>query len=331
MKKSRLLLLLSVLLFCGFALPASGADKSGWPSHLRLLTGPKGGQWFAMGEPMAKALSASVLPSTSRSGGGLDNINSLNQKQGEIAFSLACFMGAAGSGEAEYQEIRLDNVEIVANVYPQVLYFLLRKEFAEQHGITDVKSLLEKRLPIRFASLKPGTASEFIITLLLKYGYNTSFEQLKEQGWSIAFNNYAETADNFVAGNLDCFAYTAGTVVPLILTMEEHTDVIVLPLERTVLELLAQKFKTDVYTIQPGVYKSITSPVTTLSDWTCLMTRKDLPESLVYEFSKSLWENRDDVAAVIKDYGQLSPETALPAGLPVHPGARKFWTELNNR
>ncbi|MDL2279163.1 TAXI family TRAP transporter solute-binding subunit [Desulfovibrio sp. OttesenSCG-928-G11] len=320
-----------LLLFCCFATSAAALDKSGWPSHLRLLTGPKGGQWHTMGDPIVRELGKEVLPSTSRAGGGLDNIKNLNQKSGEIGFSLACFMGAAGSGEAEYQDIHLENVSIMAKVYPQVLYFLVRKDFAEEHNISSVASLLSKRLPVRFASLKPGTASEFIISLLLKYGYNTSFDNLKEQGWNIAFNNYAETADAFVTGHLDCFAYTAGTDVPLIKIMEEHTGVTVLPLEREVLDLLTEKFKTDVYTIAPGAYKSISSPVITLSDWTCLMTRKDLPDSLVYEICKALWQGREAVTKVIEDFGQLAPETAIPAGLPVHPGAVKFWTEEKER
>ena len=313
-----------------FALPAlaADADKSGWPAHLRFLTGPKGGQWFMMGDPIAEVLSKGVAPTTSRMGGGMANIDALNQKMGEAGFSLSCFMGAASSGEKEYQDIKLDNAAILANVYPQVLYVLVRKDFAEANGITSMETLLAKKMPLRFASLRPGTASEFILKLLLKYGYNTDFEQLRDQGWSIEFNNYAETADNFVAGELDCFAYTAGTVVPLILTMEQHTGVVVLPLDQKVLDMLAAKFKTSTYTIKPGVYESVKEPVRTLGDWTCILVRKDLPDSLVLAVCKALWEGRDYIASVITDFGGLSPETALPAGLDVHPGAEAFWKKL---
>lgn len=310
------------------AAPAKDKAASSWPAHLRMLTGPNGGQWFTMGEPLAEVLSKAVLPSTSRMGGGISNISSLNQKNGELGFSLTCFMGAASSGEKEYQDIRLDNAVVLANVYPQVLYFLVRKEFAREHGITTVDDLLRLKMPLRFASLKPGTASEFILNLLFKYGYGTGFEQLKQQGWQISFNNYAETADNFVAGELDCFAYTAGTEVPLIQTVEQHTEIVVLPVRQETLDVLARKFKTGTYTIKPGVYKSVTAPVRTLGDYTCILVRKDLPDDLVFAICKALWEGRDAVAGVIKDFGQLAPETALPAGLPVHPGAERFWKSL---
>lgn len=302
--------------------------KNNWPAHLRLLTGPYGGQWFMLGEPIVEVLTKRVLPTTSRMGGGVSNIANINAKLGDIGFTLACFMGAAQSGELEYQHIKTDNVALVANVYPQVLYFLMRKDFAAKHNIDSVETLLRKKMPLRFASLKPGTASEFILTLLLRHGYNSSFEQLRENGWSLYFNNYSDAADNFVSGDIDCFAYTAGTTVPLILTIEEHVGIVVLPLEQDVLDLLAKKFQTHTYVIQPGIYKSVTAPVKTLGDFTSIIARKDLPDDLIFAVTKALWENKDALAKEVKDFGALSPDTALPAGLPAHPGSTAYWNSI---
>lgn len=331
-------LMLSAVVICLLSCPGAvfAADpaspdaggKNAWPTHLRLLTGPNGGQWFTLGEPISEAISKHVLPTSSRLGGGVSNIGDVGRKMGDIGFTLACFLGAAASGEEEYKNIKLDNVTLMANVYPQVLYFLLRKDFAEKHGITSVETLLQKKIPLRFASLKPGTASEFILSMLLKYGYNTGFGDLRAQGWTVSFNDYAETADNFVTGSLDCFAYTAGTTVPLIKTMEEHTEVIILPLDQKVLDMLAAKFKTGTYIIRPGDYKNVTAPISTLGDYTCLIVRQDLPDDLVAAVNSALWKERDHIAGVIKDFGALSPDTVLPAGLPAHPGSVKFWNSL---
>ena len=317
-----------VLCFGTFAAPGRAfaePPKEPWPAHLRLLAGPNGGQWFVLGNAMSEILSRHVLPSTSRMGGGVNNIKDIGQKTGDIGFTLTCFLGAAESGVEEYSHIKLDNTVLLAKVYPQVLYFLVRKDFAQTHNITSVESLLQKKTPLRFASLKPGTASEFIVNMLFKYGYGTSFEQLREQGWIISFNDYAETADSFVAEELDCFAYTAGTTVPLIKTMEEHTEVIILPLEKHVLDRLSTRFKTGTYTVEPGDYKSITSPVLTLGDYTALIVRKDLPDDLVFAVAKTLWEGKAELSKIIKDFGSLSPNTALSGDLPAHPGALRFW------
>ena len=323
-----LLVFVSAAGFAGAAETESKTAAPAMPTHLRFLTGPNGGQWFFLGEPIAEVLSRNVAPTSSRIGGGVSNIDAINKRLGDLGFSLACFMGAAESGEKEYQSIKTDNVVLMANVYPQVLYFLVRKEFAAKYSITSVGDLLKVRAPIRFAALKPGTASEFIVAMLLKYGYNTGFDQLREQGWALSFSNYAETADNFVAGELDCFAYTAGTSVPLIKTMEEHTEVLILPVEAPVLKLLSDKFKTGTYVIKTGDYKSVTAPIATLGDYTCIIARKDLSDDVIFAVNKALWDNREAIAAAVEDFGGLSPETALPQGLPAHPGSVRFWSTL---
>lgn len=295
--------------------------------NLRLLSGPVGGQWHAMGELLATAMTP-LLPVSSRIGGGVANIQDINGKKAEIAFTLSCFLGAGQSGEAEYQNLKTDNVTLLAALYQQVLYVLVHRDFAEKHGIRSVGGLMDKKLPIRFASLKPGTASEFLISMLLRYGYGTGYDQLRQQGWEISFGNYAELTDAFTSGDLDCFAYTAGTTVPLLHAMENAADLLILPVERDALDVLGKKFKTGTYTVNPGDYKSVKSAVTTLGDYTVLITQKSLPEDFVYKLAETLWNTRAMVSDTIRDFGALAPEKAMPEGLDVHPGAARYWNEL---
>jgi len=304
---------------------ASAAER---PAHLRMLSGPSGGQWHAAGERLATILTHNIVPTTSRIGGGAANIVAIDKRLGDIGFTLTCLLGAAQTGEQEFQSMITENVALMTNVHPQVLYFLLRKDVAQKHGITDVASLLQQRAPLRFASLKPGSASEFILNIVLKYGYDTNYATLRAQGWLLEFGNYAELSDNFVEGKLDCFAYIGGTEVPLILSIEKHTEVVFLPIEQKVLDLLAAKFKTGTYTIMPGTYKSIAEPVTTLGDSTCIIVRKDLPDDLVYEITKTLWENKASLVEAVKDFQSLSPKNATPPGFDLHPGSKKFWDSV---
>ncbi len=302
-------------------------SKDAWPHHLRVLIGANGGQWSMMGEPIVEALSGRVLPTSSRIGNAVSNIKEVNFKDADLAFTLRCFLEVANSEEAEYQDIALDNTVLMANMYPQVLYFLVRKDFAVKNNITNVESLLQKKMPLRFGALKPGTSSEFVLSLLLKYGYNTNLKQLgAEQGWSISYNNYKEAADKFVAGEIDCFVCTAGIKEPLILEVEKYTSVSILPLDQEVLDLLSEKFKTTTHVIEPGVYASIDKPVKVLADRTCLMVRKDFPDDLVFEITKALWENKDKISLTINDFSTLEPENALDNDSPMHPGAIKFWS-----
>ncbi len=329
-----LMLFAGLAIFLGSVCETRAAEpsqnKADWPSHLRLVTGPEGGQWFVLGEAIAGVFSREVLNSTSRMGGGLSNIGALNERTADIGFTLASFLGAAESDEPEYKTLNLNNTTLLARIYPQVLYVIIHRDFAEKNGIESVGQMFEKNIPLRFASLKKGTASEFILSLLLQYGYQTSFNQLREKGWEIIFCNYTEAADDFASGAVDCFAYTAGEEVPLILTIEKYANIKILPVEKNVLENLAERFKTYTYTIPTGVYSSVKAPVQTLGDYTCLVVRKDLPPDLVFAMSKSLWENKDYLASIVKDYKKLSSSSAVMESLPMHPGAIEFWTSAQS-
>ncbi len=321
-------LAVSCLLICVSSDVLGNDEKTTWPLHLQILAGPEGGQWFSLSARVSQILSREVLPSTYRKGGGISNIKKLNSKMGDLGFSLTSFLGGAVSGAPEYSDIKTDSISVIGNVYPQVLYFLVRTEFVTKYHIANLGDLLKLRAPVRLALLKRGTASEFFIRILFKYGYNMDYSLLRGQGWRIFFNNYPETADEFVSGNLDCFAYTAGTHVPLLLDMENYTKFTALPISDNVLNKLAKKFKFGNYIISPNVYKGISEPIKTLSDYTCMIVRKDLPDDLVYEILASLWKHREDLSKELIEFKNYSTETAVPKGVPLHPGAEKFWNSL---
>ncbi len=335
MKRSRACAVLFLLIMV-LGLPPVYGDNSpktlhkDWPSNLKILTGAPGGQWDTLGNSIAEVLTRSVLPSSCRLGGGIGNINRINKNLEDIGFSISCFLCTKTLQEDMCIDYFGENTTLLTVLYPQVLYVLIQKEFAEKHRINTLGDLLKKQIPIHFATLKKGTGSYYLFNLLLKYGYNTSFEGLKQQGWQINFNNYSEIADNFVNQQLDCFAYTAGSEVPLILSMEQFIDLKILPISRKVLEPLHEKLHISIHTLQPGIYKSVTDPVTTLSDYACLVIRKDLSESLVYEINKALWKNKGYLQQDVKDFQFLSPKIVLQKESQLHPGSRKFWNEINN-
>ncbi len=319
---------LVVAFFCVLAVGSYCLASNTRPVHLRILAGPEGGQWFLMSGPITEILSREVLPSSYRKGGGISNLEMLNKKMADFAFSLTSFLGGASSGAAEYKDIKADGVSLVGNVYPQVLYFLVRTEFAKKYQLKSVGDILRLDEPVRLATLKKGTGSEFFLRILLKYGYNTDYAALRKKGWQIYFNNYPETADDFVVGNLDCFAYTAGTRVPLLLDIENYTKFTALSVGDDVLEKLKDKFKFNSYVIEPSVYKGITSPVKTLSDFTCMVVRRDIPGDFVYELLSALWKHRDEIAETLPEFKNFSSDTAIPEGMPLHPGAEKFWNQV---
>lgn len=327
--KSLSRLLFFCLATCVFALPAFAAapDKKGWPDQLRFMAGPPGGNWFALGTALADIWSKEVINTSSSTGGGVSNIINANTRRGDLGFSVASFLGAAMKGEEDFKGRVVDNAVIFANLYTQVTYFIVRKDFAVKNDIKTVGDLLKNK--VRFATLKPGTASEFAVKVLFRKGYGTDTNTLKsQQGWTVEYASYEGGADLMADDHIDCFAFSVGSIASIVMNIESKQDVMVLEVEQAALDAVAEAYGTTTHTIQPGIYKGVTSPVRTLGDYTSIVIRKDLPESLVYELSKSLWQNKQSLTEAVKDMRELTPEIALPTGLPSHPGSEKFWKSV---
>ncbi len=329
-KKHGLLLLVLLLGFEGAYCPAAVFSSQRKSFELRILTGSAGGQWDALGGGIAEALSERGMFTTSRLGGAVANVDKVNRGETDLAFSITYFLGMADAGEGEAKRIESENVALLANIYRQVFYVLIRKDFAEKYDIDSVDDLLSRKIPVRFATLKPGTGSEFFLKMLLKYGYSLDYEQLGKRGWTVSFCNYSEIADNFANGELDCFAYTAGIDVPLISRMEEFIDLKLLAISKPVRDGLRKRLGIETYTIQPGAYKSVTRSIQTIGDYACLVVRKDLSEEVVYAISKALWQGRKKLEADVKGFCLSVPKSALKKGINVHPGAKRFWDENRN-
>lgn len=323
--------LFTVVGVCLFTAVLAGASSAGepnkkdWPAQLRFMAGPPGGNWFALGAALADAWSKNVVNTSSSSGGGVSNIINVDKRKGDFGFSVASFLGAAMKGEEDFKGRPVDNAVIMANLYTQVTYFIARKDFAEANGIRTVGDLIGKD-KVRFATLKPGTASEFAVKVLFKKGYATDPATLKkERDWTVEYASYEGGADLIADNHIDCFAFSVGSIASIVMNIESKQNIVVLEVEQDVLDAVTAAYGTTTHVIKPGIYKSVAAPTNTLGDYTCIVIRKDLPASLVFELNRALWENRKTLADAVKDLEELSPGTALPAVVPSHPGSEAFW------
>ncbi|MBQ7197553.1 MAG: TAXI family TRAP transporter solute-binding subunit [Synergistaceae bacterium] len=335
MKSSRIFTALLIVAVLMFAVAAhADTDKTGWPSQLRFMAGPPGGNWFALGTALSEMWTGNGLPqTTSSSGGGVSNILNAHAKRGDLGFSVASLLGAALKGEADFKGRVVDNAVIMANLYTQYTYFIMRKDFAEKNGIKSVEDIINKKLAMRFATLKPGTSSEFVVKALFEKGYGFDYKKtFQEWGGSVEYASYDGGADLLADNHLDCFAFSIGKIASTVMNIESQVDVVLLPVGQEALDKLSDAYGTVTLTIDPGIYKSVpegAEPVKVVGDYTCVVIRKDLPESLVYELNKAVWEHKADLVAAVRDMDELVPSIALPEKIPAHEGSIKFWSELN--
>ncbi len=293
---------------------------------LRILSGPLGGQWHAMGEKLAAVLCYAGIPAVNEVGGGVENLRLVGEGEADIGFTLSSFLGAAGAGEKELPKVNLDNAVLLSCLYSQVFYLIVRGDTVARHDLKSVRDFLRVKASLRLATLPKGTGSEFLLKMLLTGAYATSYAQLERQGWNIMFRNYEEIAAGFSSGEFDACAFTLGVGARLIPELEKRDgSAVILPIDYEILGLMTRKFMTFTSFIEPRDHGSVTERLATLGDYSCLVVQNALPEDLVYAINAAMWAGRSQFAKISADMKRFSPRIATSGRNKMHPGSLRFW------
>lgn len=84
------------------------------------------------------------------------------------------------------------------------------------------------------------------------------------------------------------------------------------------------------FVIPAGTYDNQTDPIQTTAVKMLLLTDASMPEDVVYDLTKTFWENLDVLGkahAVVKTVTRDMAVTDL-SGIPLHPGAEKYYREV---
>ncbi len=297
------------------------------PASLEILTGPAGGDWFNLGTALAEIWSANIIPSAATVGGGMSNLAAINDGKGDVGLTVAALHAASIHTKHLPQT---NNLTILARLYPEINYFIVQRDFAEEHNLSTVGELLERKIPVRLGTLQQGSSSEFLLKILLNDGYGYSYEQLvNEQGWSFKHLTYEAATDLFLEKEIDVLTFSASPKAPNVKAIEAATPISLLGMDKKALDILTETYATTTFTLPRRAHQSLSDSIDVVGDYTILISRKNLPEQLAFDLSQLLWENKGLLVEALPAFKALTPQTALPTNSEtVNPGALKFWQSL---
>ena len=103
------------------------------------------------------------------------------------------------------------------------------------------------------------------------------------------------------------------------------------PIQNELIEKLKAKYPWYTsYTIKAGTYPNQNEDVNTSAIKMVMFCRGDLPDDVVYQMTKTLWEHMDELGQSQKNLKGLTAANAVKdiAGVPLHPGAAKYYKEI---
>ncbi len=148
-----------------------------------------------------------------------------------------------------------------------------------------------------------------------------------------------DSANAMKDGQLDAFFFTAGVPTTAITELATAKDVFMLSLEDSVMDKFIADHKIDgkyeVYAKMPITNEHYSfipegESAYTIGVTATYIVSNDLDEETVYNMTKALWENKDDVAAAHAVGKAMDINNALVTigNVPVHPGAEKYYKEV---
>jgi TRAP transporter TAXI family solute receptor len=152
---------------------------------------------------------------------------------------------------------------------------------------------------------------------------------IKKEDVKAQFLSFAESAEQFKDRHIDAFIVTAGIPNAAIMDVAVMQNIRILSLPDNKIAQLTKKYPFLSSTVVPAnTYKNQSADVKTIAVSAVLISSSELPENVVYNLTKALFDNQAELAAAHAKGKELNLKTAAKGvSIPFHPGAVKYYKE----
>ncbi len=251
-------------------------------------------------------------------GGSVFNINAIRGGELEFGVAQSDWQFHAFNGTSRFEEQgAFGDLRAVFSVHPEPFTVVARADA----GITNFEDLKGKRVNVG----NPGS------------GQRGTMEVVMEAlGWSMddfALTSELQAAEQSQAlcdNNIDAMIYTVGHPSGSIQEATTACDSVLVNVTGDAIEALVNDrpyYRTA--TIPGGMYRGNDGDVQTFGVGATFVTSATVPEDVVYEVVKAVFENIDQFRGLHPAFANLDPAEMAQDGLsaPLHAGAERYYRE----
>ncbi len=293
----------------------------GAQTFVRMVSGPAGGSWYPYGAKMMEMAEKQIkgISTSNAPGAGVGNVRDVHKKNADFGwtFGNTAYDGYTGRGKFKG---KLTNVRFFANLYPGIL----QTAVPAKSKIRSYKDLANKRLSPGKLTFSGNIAFEKLLGL-----YGVTYAGVKKNGGIIHRVGYKDSVAVMKDGHIDAFIGLTTAPNASYIALDFSPGIRFLPVDSAIADTYVKQnpgfIKT---TLKKGTYKGVTVDVPTIAAPTVIIVNKNVPERIVYQMAKMLWDNHGQLVKVNKYWKNVSLKTALTgAAVPVHPGALRYYRE----
>jgi len=284
--------------------------------EITIYTGGTGGVYFPLGSKYAEILSKNGVPATAvTSGASVANAKAIGDGTAQAGILQNDVAYYAYNGLYMFEGQAITDIRGVAALYPETVQFIVRAD----SDIKTLNDLAGKKVAIGAPGSGTAVAAEQVLRAA---GVWDSIEKVNQ--------DFNEASQSLKLGQVDAAVIVSGIPTPSVNQIAVQTPVRVLSIpDDTLNKLKEEGYIFYVRQIVPkDTYNGVDADTPTIAVKAMLAVGADLPEDTVYQMTKILFENVDQLRAVHQKAQAISLETALDGmSIPLHPGAIKYYEE----
>ncbi|SOB76218.1 hypothetical protein SAMN04488490_1896 [Marinobacter sp. LV10R510-11A] len=256
--------------------------------------------------------------SVESTGGSVYNLNAIRQNELDLAVAQSDWQYHAYNGTSQFKEDGPNkDLRAVFSLHPEPFTVVASKG----SGIKNFDDLAGKRVSVG----NPGSGQRATAEVLMD-----------EMGWTLdkfslaAELKAAEQSQALCDGNIDAFFYTVGHPSGSIKEATTSCDSVLVNVNNKAAKKLIEDNPYYRKAVIPGgMYRGSDNDVTTFGVAATFVSSTNVPNEVVYEVVKAVFENFDSFKRLHPAFANLKKEEMVSDALsaPLHPGAAKYYKE----
>ncbi|MGD9567119.1 MAG: TAXI family TRAP transporter solute-binding subunit [Sedimentibacter sp.] len=284
---------------------------------ITVATGPTSGLYYPIGGAFSSVFGTLGYKSSAQStGASVENINLIINGDAEMAITMSDSVAQAYDAFGAYEgKTPAKDLMAITGLYPNYVQLITTKKT----GITKFEDLKGKRVGVG----APNSGVELNARMMYE-AHDMTYEDSK-----VDYLNYGEAIEQMQNGQVDAVFVTSGIPNATIMELGVSEEIVIVPIEGEGLKNLTEKYPFFVPEIIPKDAYSTETDVNTVTVRNIMLVRKDLPEDVVYDLTKGIFENIDTIQASHATAAKhISLENShIGVDIPFHPGAVKYYQE----
>jgi len=293
-------------------------EESGDVLELAFATGGTSGTYYPLGGSIANVwnetydnINVTIQPA----GASVENINRVSSGEVDIVLAMNNIADQAYKGEGESFPEKLENFQAIGVVYPEVMHVVTTQDTGIQ-SIADLKGKTINPGP-------PGSGT-YVTALAILEAYGIGPDDFKSRPGS-----FSDAVSGLKDGNLDAGFAVVSFPASAVTQIATSNPVKILEVTGEGYDKLKEKVPFAAqFPITGGAYKGQDEDAITVALQAVMYVRDDLDETLVYNLTKTLYEETAEIEKGHARGSQISIDNAADGiTTPFHPGALKYLEE----